>query len=273
MAKGVEFKLNGETFDKKAVIERARAALVTVTGRLYDKKELQELEVKFGNEWRETWQPNDDVSFYATPEYAWLTLLCWQTWSGSTLGNLEKFALRTGFSPASVLDFGAGIGLTTLQLASMFPDAKITYANIPCVQASVAAVLFADFGVCNISSVAPDDLKSMHHDAVVAVEVMEHIRDPGAALRSIVDSTTCAYVDASTFSVDMAGHYETYSFGGTNVPRRKARRRFNKVIREDLGFKPSWHMLKGDFRMFQGVPTVYLRPAAIQTSFKAQFCD
>jgi hypothetical protein len=110
----------------------------------------------------------------------------------------------------------------------------------------------------------------MRHDAVVAVEVMEHIKDPGAALRSIIDSSTCAYVDASTFPVDMAGHYETYTFAGADVPRGRARRRFTKVIKEDLGFLPSWHLLKGDFRMFQGVPTVYLRPAAIPGMFPDQ---
>lgn len=267
MGKGIQISLNGTTYDKAAVCHIAGAALTAATGVTHDKKQLQALELQFADTWRNVWQPNDDTSFYATPEYAWLTLHCWRVWSASTLGLLGGFRDRQGFRPKKILDFGAGIGLTTLQLASMFPSAQVTYANIPCVQAAVASSLFKAFGLQNVIVTTPDKLAGLSHDTVVAVEVMEHIKDPAATLKSIIDPSTVAYVDASSFAVDMAGHYESYSFDGRTVPRKRARRELTKAIRS-LGFKSSWHVLPKDFRMFQGIPTVYLRPQYAASVFE-----
>jgi hypothetical protein len=124
----------------------------------------------------EAWLRDRDVeALYGSPEYFMNSIAAGI--SGTTPNNLRQ-GMRMAYHhlnnpPKRILDFGPGCGLTTIALAKSFPDAEVTWADIPGTNAHKMAQAFAHYaGVTNITWE-----RHGRYDAAFALEVVEHLWD------------------------------------------------------------------------------------------------
>jgi len=103
-------------------------------------------------------------------------------WHGRKWAMLRELATKDrAFTPAEVLDVGCAGGLTTSQIASWFPNARVTGLD-----AFDEAVLYARKQRAGVNFVLGDGhelpLASERFDLVTCAETLEHLGDPRRAV-------------------------------------------------------------------------------------------
>lgn len=176
---------------------------------------------------------NPDYSIY--DNYLLSGYYTWDGWTHQSTANVIGFLKHIGYQPKKILDFGAGSGASTVELALAFPNSTVMYSNVESLQSKVAKELAAHMGVTNINFVDETDWPAISDcDVVVAFEVFEHLREPTSTLRKLVlDNPDCkVYADGSSFSIRALGHFPTYKTEvGEIVKGKSFKRHFNKAIR------------------------------------------
>lgn len=205
--------------------------------------------------WHDEWQPKGDLSFYGGIEYAWQTFDCWNKWSNNTMRSSLKWMTEHYDRPTSILDFGAGIGATTVQIALTFPDAKVWYSNVEGYQRETAEKLFKRVGLPNIVMA---DSGPEPHDCIFAIELFEHIKEPIPELDALLCYDPAVVVDGSSFHVDECGHWDEYLSAGATVTKRRMRQLFTKRF-EQRGYKSAERVV-GSKPFWNRHPRVFVRP-------------
>lgn len=200
-----------------------------------------------------------DFSFYSEPEYVAMAIDCYLGWTKGNVTNSIKFMTDfTTFTPQTIFDFGAGIGLSTLQLAQAFPSATVIYNNVDGAQKDMFNELIWWLNVPNVAfsnSLVPTEM-------VCAYEVFEHFERPDIEAELLLNNAiTQFYFDATSFSIDSPGHFPTYLIGNQPFGQKQAKRHFNALIRS-FGYKPT--QMLGAKKFFNSRPTVYVRDSAVQ---------
>jgi 2-polyprenyl-3-methyl-5-hydroxy-6-metoxy-1,4-benzoquinol methylase len=176
----------------------------------------------------ERWEDGDySEKFYEDPEYPWLALSFWADWSYANTRRTIQFMDSIKYQSTKILDIGAGVGLTTIQLAKQYPNTTVIYQNIPSLQDDVARELFKELGTGNVICST-----SISHDAdvVIGFEVFEHIQRP-TEVAAIALRHANIYSDSSSFGFPSPGHWPMYyDQDGRLVGRDKMKRSFYSFL-------------------------------------------
>ena len=97
--------------------------------------------------------------------------------------GVERFLARRGARSLSVLTVGDGLGFDSLQFVR--DGHRVTYFELPGKSERFARRVFADAGVDVAIITDPDEIPKCTFDAVVCLDVLEHVPDPPEYVRTI----------------------------------------------------------------------------------------
>lgn len=168
------------------------------------------------------WYRDFSLEIYNKPSHFVGLIDCYITYSRKYIRDLAKLNLKIN----SFVDVGCGLGYSTMALKQIYPNAIAFGTNLKNSQWKFCETL--DFRL----------YESVHWlgevDLVFASEYFEHIKEPLAHLKTILDETTPKYlVIANSFNTKSAGHYEEYENG---IPEAKMSKIFNNFLR-DRGYE------------------------------------
>lgn len=225
---------------KKELTKLVRESLVAVTGIDQPREHVDDTHRVMLQKWHTDWQPAGDLSFYEGIDYAWQTYDCWDKWSNSTVRVALNWLTRH-YTPRVILDYGAGIGATTAQIAMAFPDTRVWYSNVEGYQRAAAERLFETLGLRNV---VVTDQGEEAHDCLFAVELFEHIKEPIPLLERLESFEPTVILDGSSFHVDEVGHWDRFLLGGAEVDKKTMRHGFTRRLAK-MGFKEGYRVVGG----------------------------
>jgi hypothetical protein len=237
----------------------ARRACEQIIGAQITDEYAQKIDQWFAEQWYLYYEPEGkDMEMYAAIEFVIHAFHCWHFYSKHSVRKAVKWFGQYAPGVQSILDVGAGIGATTAQLAQDMPDRSLYYANLEGWQWDASASLFSMLDLPNLSMVR-DEL-SVAADAVIAMEYMEHFKDPITESRRLLSNPRVqVYFDASSFTIKSAGHWSHYMVDGYQVEPTRIRRLFNTALRE-MGFVPAQNVIPDCRSFWNNLPAVWVRP-------------
>ena len=191
-----------------------------------------------------------DYSVYDDVGYLEDDFSSWKYYSRRYVKLLDKLNLP---NIKSVVDLGAGIGYSSIALKSIFPDADISFTNIPnTLQWYIMASVTNNFNSSLMPVPECGTMLLKHQDLIFASEFFEHIYEPIKLLDALIENLTPTYfVFANTFTQMATGHFYEYLYNGNKYDGRTMSRLFNKHLR-NVGYK------KLDTGFFNNRPQVYV---------------
>jgi len=200
------------------------------TGKnVIDQKESMKIEKKDLDEW--WWNKHyKDFSRYSSWQYLYAALNCFVEYSRWNvivgLENLESWDLIKEID--SVVDVGAGIGLSTMLLADSLPWADVHYNNIPSIQVD----FFKKHKHQRIKLSSERDLvKHGPFDLILASEYFEHFEEPIKQLEFLQNEVGFKIMIVSnSFTAKSYGHFKSYIIEGREYEPRQMSAIFNSVL-------------------------------------------
>lgn len=167
-----------------------------------------------------------DLSYYEDIKYIPIALACYNDYSKNSCKAFAKYDNENPMMFSSIIDIGAGIGLTTLLLSLLFPKTKIIYQNIASKQKDYATHILGD----NIIKTT----ELIQGDVAVCLEMFEHIKQPIDFLQKIIDECKPKYfLISNSFRSKSYGHFSKYLVDGKLVSNTKIGRMFNNILRKN----------------------------------------
>jgi hypothetical protein len=206
----------------------------------YKSRELEALKIFFNktdddfkvgvkniNVWVDLWTKNeDDNSLYEKEDYIYDAWECFKVYSKNYVKLTTSFLQQHKFD--SLIDYGAGLGLTTKLLAESFPDKQIYYHNLKGRQWDFSADYLKE--VSNVKMI--EDLNSLSEiDVLCAWEFFEHIKNPCSILDDILLQKPKILSIANSFGAVAYGHYSFYDNGSSPINRSDMSKIFNKHLK------------------------------------------
>lgn len=139
--------------------------------------------LKLDEEWKRTRDPD---WLYDHPLY-WLETLCcaWLYTCKTIIQPAVDFLKQENPKLDRIVDWGAGAGLTTIQLAANFPNSTVYYYEISPTSIQMFEWLVDYLELDNIVHI--DELPDEEFDAVFFIEVINHIKDPMPAINPVLE--------------------------------------------------------------------------------------
>ena len=174
-------------------------------------------------------QPYEDDRCYLQ------TILTWHQYTRCAVQRfIEVTKTLTPAKTLPVMDFGAGIGMSTIDLAAA--GRNVIYCDASEILRNDAFRLFRtieNFPLVRFSGKPPPS------NIVFSSEVFEHI-PRFESITDFLDTYNCQFLyHRSSFGADSAGHYSSYFAGDELVPEKLASRRFRKWL-ESYGWERIW---------------------------------
>jgi len=109
-------------------------------------------------------------------------------WRGAIRNVCQQVSEAVGERGFDVLDYGAGIGTNLIDVADL-PGIRLHYADLPGKTYDYANWRFGqrDLNVEMLSAEGEDPLAGRMFDVIVCLDVIEHLVDPEAAVRRLID--------------------------------------------------------------------------------------
>ena len=145
-----------------------------------------------------------------------------------------KATAKAIIKPGHILDFGAGIGASTIVLKQLFPKSTVYYYDISKPEKAFAKYLAHKAGV-DIQFI--DSMKRAKGVGLIcASEVFEHIENCVEVLRECIAVKPRYFSIANAFRAVALGHFPVFKVDGEAVPNKKIGRIFNGTLRS-AGYK------------------------------------
>lgn len=173
------------------------------------------------NEWYSSLSTGTpDYSVYGDPYYICDIWACWKMYSRQSVNVLNSTkSMSDGTSVVAeiinqigevktVVDAGCGFAYTTALLKEIFSEATVTGTNLENTwQYGFATKL----GKNNGFNIVPEITELKDVDVLFASEYFEHIYEPIAHLKDIIDNCNPKFViTANGFNGDAIGHFDSY---------------------------------------------------------------
>jgi hypothetical protein len=179
-----------------------------------NRKESLEFEEKELDNW---WYDHyKDFSRYASWHYLYTGLNCFDRFSKPCAFYAHQY-LSSNKKIKSIVDVGAGIGLSTMLLSQLFPDARVYYNNImPSLQADFFEInkFYSNINSSNKQAVCITEKEMMQHgsfDMLFASEYFEHFEEPMKQTDFLLNQVGFKYlVVNNSFNVKAYGHFKEF---------------------------------------------------------------
>ena len=217
-----------------------------------DKKTSMAFEEKELDNW---WYDNyPDFSRYKSYHYLYAGLNCFDRFSKPCAFYAKQYLGDRKIK--SIVDVGAGIGLSTMLLAELFPEAKVYYNNItPSLQAEFfeAHKGYRANNVQESARVADiTEKEMMQHgpfDMLFASEYFEHFEYPMRQTDFLLNQVGFKHlVINNSFNVKAYGHFKEFKHNETLTPKKMSKF-WLKTVRE------SYYEL--DVKCWNGRPKIF----------------
>ncbi len=164
------------------------------------------------------------VADYSSKEYLWVAAECFYNVSCDYVDLISDRVVGN-----RIIDYGAGLGLTTAMLKQQFPDRTIMYSNLSGSQSEFAKWLFdrLDLEIDIIENQSVPDC-----DTLVAIELFEHFRNPSKEFDNIIGRLYPWEIVLSTpFKFRAHGHFPYYWIDQTLYRNDAAEEKFKQALR------------------------------------------
>jgi len=184
------------------------------------------------------WYDNyPDFSRYQSYHYLYAGLNCFNNYSKQCALYAKQYLGDKNIR--SIVDVGAGIGLSTMLLADLFPEAKVYYNNItPSLQADFFEAHKGYRARNTQESARVTDItekEMMQHgpfDMLFASEYFEHFEYPMRQLDFLLNKVGFKYlVVSNSFNVKAYGHFKEFKHNETLAPKKMSKL-WLKTVRE-----------------------------------------
>ena len=164
------------------------------------------------------WIKNRDMNaLYSHPDYKWDSLNGSLFDTSATVAKLINWADRNEVSPKTILDYGAGPGITSIILAASFPEATVSYYEINKDSIRMNEWLRERFNIHNIETIYKIDKR---YEMVCMFEVIEHIsKNPFEEVKRVLNYSNKEdlFVYSTLWSAEAngwmsLGHFKYYLF-------------------------------------------------------------
>jgi len=199
-----------------------------------DRKASAAFEEKELDNW---WYDNyPNFSRYQSYHYLYAGLNCFNNYSKQCALYAHQYLSDRKIK--SIVDVGAGIGLSTMLLADLFPEAKVYYNNImPSLQLDFFES-YKDkrtiFSENEIESITEKEM--MQHgpfDMLFASEYFEHFEYPMRQTDFLLNQVGFKYlIINNSFNVKAYGHFKEFKHNETLAPKKMSKF-WLKTVRQD----------------------------------------
>lgn len=187
----------------------------------------------FIKKWYESLKTQPDYSLYDSKYYLFAGFLSYKHWSRHYIKTIEKQKLFNIDDVKIVIDFGNGLGFSSIDLAKLFNKATIFGTNI----ANTYQMKFAEALISNINNihiVDEEKLESKNCDIAFCSEYFEHFYEPIKHLQYLIDKYNPKYfVIANAFGVLAVGHFETYKVDNEIVDSNRIKKMFSETLKKN----------------------------------------
>lgn len=246
----------------KDILDRFLDAYCSMFPEINKKKALEYIKTQkkfeeLTEEWYRAIDNNSPSVFTYSPEafrvynddYYFTDLwTCFIKYSRQYLKNVRKeFVFGKG---STIADLGCGVGLTTVAIKQMYPQARVIGTNLP----DTKQWKFAE----KLSKKYDFELAESINEPVMTVfasEYFEHIYSPIAHVNDLIMMCKPQYfIIANAFNTRSIGHYRTYiDTIGVPIDQSKISRVFNDNLRNH-GY------IKMKMPFFNNKPNVWVKP-------------
>lgn len=201
---------------------------------ILDKTKLSEEELKEEvKQLNVIWQSdniNTNLSFYDSYVYCYETINCFKVYTKDNINKVRDVLKKANVK--SILDFGAGIGLSSLYLKEKFPNSSVYYYNIGTLQQNILKNLDSLNNITPITTL-------LSTDVFCAFDVFEHFQNPINEIKNILDVFQYKYlVFNNVFNYsDAIGHYKIYSHSNIEFNGEEINNFFNKYLEDHYNYK------------------------------------
>lgn len=213
-----EYFLIDDSIDK----EKARKLITEAYGSASNSYQKQLEEIWYNS----LLEGKINYSVYNDKYYFTDVFYCWYKYSRKYIQLLSKLNLN----PSSILDVGNGIGYSTRQLKTVFPNAQVIGSNMK-------GTFQYDFNVLHSQKYGyemVDDITILHScDLIFASEFLEHIQSPIDCLNSFIKLNPTYIVLANSFNTHSVGHFTSYLVDGKEIDQSKISRIVNDYLRKN----------------------------------------
>jgi len=181
-------------------------------------------------DWENSNQEPDD---YEGPEWFYGALASF-VFSIKCLYGTYKFLKQTypDFSPKTIVDWGAGLGMHSIICATLWPESKVYYYNLPGLQTKfVKNVLKPGYGVDNVIIKTKREKLPSKADLILSFEVLEHMKEPTVAAEDLLKLDPEFIAVSFSFTAPCRGHFTYFDVGDYQIPREEVTRYVNDVFR------------------------------------------
>jgi len=226
--------------NKKYNLENCLNSINIFLNKNLSYKNINDLEEKTNIYWNEHYK---DFSKYYDYEYLYIALNCFKKYSKNCV--LKIFEYLKDKKIEKILDFGAGIGLTTNLLQDLFLDSPVYYTNL---ESSLQNKYFLENknNDIKILNSLEEILLNGPYDLIVACELFEHIEKPISLLKNLMRVCNNYFGIENSFNTDAYGHFKEFNHYGINYKPdditklflRNIRSQFEEIEIEAWNFRP-----------------------------------
>ena len=203
------------------------------------KEKLVKYEEKFNPlciQWRDS--NFTDYSVYEHIDYKYTTIPSFYMETRPTLGQMQSKFRDNNIdlnSITSVLDFGCAMGLTTILLSKIFPNAEVVAHEQSKEELGILSKIIEDHNIKNIT-ISESLPINRNFDLICMFEMIEHTPDPITFfLENVLPISGKYFVYSARWSQPYVGHFDKFINplqNGKKVPTRTMARDFKRTVKQ-----------------------------------------
>jgi SAM-dependent methyltransferase len=179
-------------------------------------------------EWIETGRNN--FNLYQDKEYIFEVIESFK-YTKESIRRTKNLIDSNEITINSILDYGCGLGLSTLYFSFLFPTAKVYAYDLSKNNLEFLSLIKEKYRFENVSILNSEDALPKA-DLCAFFEVIEHNENIDSFFNFMLKAANKYFVYTSKCDSEYLGHFETYIINNNQVKVTKLKRELNKLIKE-----------------------------------------